>query len=71
MASRRLVDWWAEARHRPTDGRLDYCRCGESWPCSWRRKWVGDRNTRPAEADTASHDDNHGEQVNNTSQWQL
>jgi hypothetical protein len=19
--------------HQPTDARLDYCRCGESWPC--------------------------------------
>lgn len=26
-----------EAFHYPTDSRLDYCACGESWPCTRRR----------------------------------
>lgn len=32
---------WLEVFHPPTDGRLDYCRCGDSWPCSLRRAWTG------------------------------
>lgn len=35
----RLRREYLEAFHRPTDGRLDYCECGESWPCKRRRKW--------------------------------